>query len=183
MAARRLFAGVKVEPTEALRALTAELPRVLRSERIRWVRLENLHLTVEFFGFVEEERIPELEPALAQAAAGAPAFPLRLTGAGTFGNPRQPRVLWLGVEAAGLHTLHGRVAAALREAGWTPEARPFAPHLTLGRLARLQDPRRFRDVLARLQARAADEQAVRELILFESAAGRYVPLRRWPLAG
>ena len=40
MKARRLFAGVRVEATKALRELTADLRRELRAERIRWDRLE-----------------------------------------------------------------------------------------------------------------------------------------------
>jgi RNA 2',3'-cyclic 3'-phosphodiesterase len=181
MKARRLFAGVRVEATEELRARMSGLQQELRGERIRWTRLENLHLTVEFFGETEEARVPELEQALAQAAAGAKAFKLKLTGLGTFGGVRHPRVLWLGVESEGLKELHGRVEAALHEAGREPEAREFAPHLTLGRIDRLKDAERFAEVVEGQRAWTVEEQAVRELILFESVGGRYVPIGRWPL--
>lgn len=180
MGTKRLFAGVAVAVTEELRRALADLQRELQAERIRWTRPEKMHLTVEFFGFVELARIPKLAGALAQAAA-TPPFPLRLGGPGTFGNPRHPRVLWLGVESAGLVELHAATAAALRAAGWTPEARPFAPHLTLGRLERLRDPQGFREAVARWRANGVQEQTVRELILYESVAGRYEPLARWPL--
>ena len=183
MKTRRLFAGVAVAATEELRRTLAELQRGLRLEKIRWTRLEKLHLTVEFFGFVEPERIPELEGALAQAAAGAPPFTLKLGGLGMFGNLRHPLVLWLGVEADGLVALHAATAAALRAAGWTPEARPFAPHLTLGRLDRLQEAEKFQARLEAARAWPAQVQDVRELILYESIEGRYVPLARWPLSG
>ena len=183
MKARRLFAGVAVAAAEELRRTLAELQRGLRLEKIRWTRLEKLHLTVEFFGFVEPERIPELEGALARAAAGARPFTLKLGGAGMFGNLRHPRVLWLGVEAEGLVALHAATAAALRAAGWTPEARPFTPHLTLGRLDRLQDPEKFQACLAAASGQSLPVQDVRELILYESVDGQYVPLARWPLAG
>ena len=167
MNSRRLFAGVKVAATAALRQRMAELQRELRGERIRWTRLENLHLTVEFFGATDEARIPELAGALAQAAEAAPAFTMKLEGLGTFGGARQPRVLWLGVASAGLQALHGRVAAALREIGWKPESREFAPHLTLGRIARLKDPPRFEETVQ--SGWGGGVQDVRELILFESA--------------
>jgi RNA 2',3'-cyclic 3'-phosphodiesterase len=179
--ARRLFAGVAVAATAPLRELVAGLRRELAGERIRWTRLENLHLTVEFFGAVAEARIPELTRALAAAAGAAAPFTLELAGLGTFGRPRQPRVLWLGVESAGLRELHGAVGAALRAAGWPPEARAFAPHLTLGRLERRKDPRRFGEIVARAGGAPAGEQAVAELILFESVNGRYVPLGKWEL--
>ena len=181
METKRLFAGVAVAAGDGLRRARTELQARLRGEAIRWTRLENLHLTVEFFGATEPARIPELEAALAAAAARAAPFALRWSDWGTFGPPRQPRVLWLGGLAPGLAELHEAVAAALRAAGWTPEARPFAPHLTLGRIGRLKNARVFRETLAETPAGILPAQAVRELILYESAAGRYVPLARWPL--
>lgn len=181
MEARRLFAGVRVDATEALRELLAELRREWAGERVRWTRPENWHLTVEFFGETPEAEIPRLEAALAKAAGQAPPFGMEIGGLGTFGSPRHPRVVWLGIESAGLRALHAAVEAALREAGWQPEAREFAPHLTLGRIERPQEPRRFAETADRLRGWAAERQAAKELILFESAAGRYVPIGKWEL--
>lgn len=182
MKARRLFAGVAVEATEGLRRAWADLRRELQGKRIRWTRPENLHLTVEFFGATEEEAIPTLANALAVAAGASPAFALRLAGLGTFGGARHPRVLWIGVESPGLAALYARAAEALRAAGRSPDARAFAPHLTLGRIDRLDDPAAFAAALETHRGRFADEQTVRELILYESASGRYVPIGAWPLA-
>ena len=181
MESRRLFAGVEVPATAGLRRALAELQRELRGERIRWTRPENLHLTVEFFGETAAEKIPELEKALAAAAGQSATFTLRFAELGTFGGARHPRVLWMGVESEGLAALHDRVAAALRDAGWVPEARIFAPHLTLGRIARLNDPGKFAAAVAAPREGAAPDQTVGELILFESVSGRYVPIGRWPL--
>ena len=57
----------------------------------------------------------------------------------------------------------------------------FAPHLTLGRIGRLKNARAFGATLANLPVGDLPAQAVRELVLYESAAGRYVPLATWPL--
>lgn len=179
MAGQRLFAGVAVAATPLLRRALADLRARFRGEPIRWTRLENLHLTIEFFGATEPARIPDLERAL--AAVRGPSFDLAWGGWGTFGPARQPRVLWLGTVAPGLAALHAATAAELRAAGWTPEARPFAPHLTLGRIGRLKNARAFRETLAAMPAGFLPPQTVRELVLYESAAGRYVPLARWPL--
>lgn len=187
MSTRRLFAGVAVEATEALREVVAELRRELEGERIRWAPEANLHLTVEFFGATADERIPELEGALAQAARRTPPFAMKIGGLGVFGNLRHPRVLWLGIESTGLRGLHDRVEESLREAGWEPEPRPFSPHLTLGRVEGLKDARRFGEVFARHREWTGPEQSTGELILYESRPGErgtdYVPLGRHPMAG
>lgn len=187
MGTRRLFAGMAVAASAALRQVLAEWRAALREERIRWVRPENLHVTVEFFGETDDGRIPELERALAQAARRTPPFALKIGGLGTYGNLRHPRVLWAGIESAGLQGLHDRVEASLRETGWTPEPRAFAPHLTLGRMGGLKNARRFGDTFQIYQEWAGPETDVRELILFDSRRGErgadYVPLGRYPLVG
>lgn len=181
MKMRRLFAGVAVEATEALRAALDGLRQELNGERIRWVRMENLHLTIEFFGETAADKIPDLAGALARAAEGAKACAINLSGLGTFGGARHPRVLWLGVVSEGLAELHARVEASLREVGWSPEVRDFVPHLTLGRIERLTDAERLAEVLGRMGGIAGVEQFVRELILYESVSGQYVPLGKWRL--
>ena len=188
MKARRLLAGVRVEATKALRELTADLRRELRAERIRWDRLEQPHVTVWFFGETAAERIPELARALRGAAAEVPAFTMAIGGPGVFGSARHPRVVWLGAEAGtGLRRLFDALAARLRETGREPEAREFAPHLTLGRISELRDARRLAEALERRRGIVVQEQRVREWILFESLLGpggaQHVPLATFPLRG
>ncbi|HAL92609.1 MAG TPA: RNA 2',3'-cyclic phosphodiesterase [Verrucomicrobia bacterium] len=187
MKPRRLFAGVEVAATEELRALVADLRRELDGERIRWVRLENMHLTVEFFGETPEERIPDLEQALAKAAAGAQAFTMKIGGLGLFGGARHPKVIWLGVEPGGLGRLHECVNAGLRERGREPEVREFTPHVTLGRMGWLKNVSRFNGVVETHRNWTAPGQPVTELILFESISGKeglnYVARARYPLRG
>ncbi len=181
METRRLFAGVAVRATESLRALRGGWRKGLENERIRWTPPENWHVTIEFFGAVEAARIPELESALAAAAVRTEAFAMTLAGWGVFGGMRHPRVLWMGVEGEGLMALQAAVAASLREAGWLPERRPFAPHVTLARIGRLRNATGFRRTMARSRFGGAETQDVRKLILFESAAGRYLPMAAWKL--
>ncbi len=183
---RRLFAGVAVEATDELRRRATEWRQVLGG-RVRWVRMENLHLTVEFFGETEEEWIPRLEQALACAArAVSGPMDLALGKAGVYGSPRHPRVLWLGVESAGLSELHARVQEALREAGWQPEERPYSPHLTLGRF-KAGSVAFSPDRWPSFPDAPVPGLPVRELILFESVRGpagvSYERRNRWRLGG
>ena len=178
---RRLFAGVELAASADLRDVVSAVQREMRGERIHWTRLDKLHLTVVFFGATAPERIPEIAAALALAAAEHPPFTLHLGGLGVFGGGRHPRVLWMGVASAGLTSLHACVTARLQAAGWTPEARPFAPHLTLGRVRPVQDAREFRARTARVGTGKALVQEIRNLILYESNAGNYLPLMRWTL--
>src|SRR5207244_3693023 len=55
---------------------------------------------------------------------------------GFFPGPRVPRVVWLGLEGdlERLTAVRDALETAIGPLGWPTEARPFAPHLTLGRL-------------------------------------------------
>jgi 2'-5' RNA ligase len=139
----RLFIAADLD--EAARAAVAGALTRLRewSERDRrgstrgvsWVRAGNLHLTLHFLGDVDAAGLPALERALAPALDVEPAR-VGLGGWGVFPPRGQPRVIWAGVTsgAEALARAHRELGERLRAAGMTPEARPFSPHLTVGRV-------------------------------------------------
>jgi 2'-5' RNA ligase len=105
----------------------------LRCE-VRWVRVEGVHVTLKFLGWVEPARLERIRMTLAAAAAGQPALRVRARGLGAFPNLRRPRVLWVGLEGAGLSRLAACVEEAMSRLDFEPEKRGFTPHITLGRV-------------------------------------------------
>jgi 2'-5' RNA ligase len=145
----RLFAALEL-PLD-LQARLAEVQAAFQAQLpprvVRWVRPDGIHLTLKFYGHVHAERAPELRLGLERAAqlAGAAALttPLTLRGLGVFPNPARPQVVWVGLEGdlGPLHRLQQVLEAEAEAQGFPPEARPFAPHLTLGRVrSRLSIP-------------------------------------------
>lgn len=138
----RTFLAVEL-PQAARAAVSAELERLSRAlPGVRWVSPESVHITLAFLGELDDERLRAAHEAAELAATIARPFTVALGGLGTFGSPRAPRVIWLGVrgDEAALRWLQQRLADALAERGFPREARPFAPHLTLARLkSRLPD--------------------------------------------
>lgn len=117
---------------------------------VKWVRPENIHLSLKFLGDVEETREPELAAALKRAAGtrGEPRPPcpltLQITGFGVFPDYHRPHVLWAGVTPEpGLELLQHGVEQTFAPLGFPTEARAFRPHVTLGRAARDARPRDF----------------------------------------
>lgn len=99
----------------------------------RWTPSDQYHLTLRFLGDVEEARIDALDAAL----GGVRAEGLKLAGAGldVFPSRRRPRVLVFRLAPQpALLRLQGAVEAAVAACGVRPDAKPFAPHLTLARL-------------------------------------------------
>ena len=137
------------------------------------------HLEVEAF------LVAHLEPAreaVRAAGTGAAGFDLVLGTAGAFPEGGRPRTLWVDVieGAAHLAGLAGRLDAALVDAGWPPETRPFKAHLTL---ARSDGVPAGRAIAQSLMDEAADLRIparIDRIGLFESLTGggpaRYEPL-------
>lgn len=123
----RLFLGLPIPPelAQALNRLTQaiELPKG------RPGAPENLHLTLVFLGEVAEPKLPPIERELSKLNIAA--FQLKLTSLNTF--PRAG-VLFAEVEPTRpLLQLQAKAAAAMVRCGFTPEAHPYHPHITLAR--------------------------------------------------
>ncbi len=129
----RLFAAIALPGDIA--ALLVAHQTGLRD--VRWRTAETLHITLRFFGDVDERRAEDIAAAL-ECAAGE-AFDLSLTGVGAFGEGERVRAVWAGLqEKPALRQLAARCETAVRQAGCTPETRKFAPHITLAYLRRAE---------------------------------------------
>ncbi len=142
---------------------------------VRWARPETLHVTVHFFGEIDGERVAAALGSVLPVAARTEAFDMALDNLGSFPPVGTPRVLWLGQsgENVALTALAGRCRAALRDAGFAADERPYRPHCTLGR------PRRHWSADGRAawrSARAEPPEVMRwtatRLVLYDSRSAR-----------
>ena len=132
----RLFAAV-VPPPAVLDTLDVFVePRRTADPDLRWVRRDNWHLTLAFFGDVADDRIDPLRDALA-GVRGTP-FRLILDGAGAFPNPAAGRVLFQATTdgTTELTALSKRVRTAADRVGVASDNAKHQPHLTLARRRR-----------------------------------------------
>lgn len=171
----RLFAAVDLG--DAVRARMASAIAHARSSapEARWISADggaeaSVHLTLWFFGEVDEARVAELESALAPVAAGARPFRLAVRGSGTFGSPRHPRVLWLGLEGEvePLATMQAEVAKAVERIGFPADPRPFSPHVTLARTKAPRGEPNLARAAELLRATDCGEAEISELTLYRS---------------
>ncbi len=111
---------------------------------VKWVRSENLHITLKFLGEVVPETLEEVYQVVEESVRGTKAFSFSLSGAGIFPNPRRPRVFWIGIKEEGeLARLSRRLDEGLEALGFPREKRGFSPHLTIGRARTSQEMERL----------------------------------------
>jgi 2'-5' RNA ligase len=129
---------IALELDEALqRHLDGVIRQVARQlPALRWVDPAGIHLTLAFLGELSDEQVAEAMNATEVAARNVPPFEYHLTTPGIFGSPRQPRVVWIGIDepSGKLRQLHHALNAELEQRGFAVDTRPFSPHLTLSRV-------------------------------------------------
>jgi RNA 2',3'-cyclic 3'-phosphodiesterase len=134
----RTFVAIEVS-SEISKAANELVERLARArETVRWVRPENMHLTLKFLGEVEDVRSIEVCRAVQAAVEPFATFPFRCGGVGAFPSSSRPRTVWIGLDQ-GEHqmiALQEAVDEALYEIGFPRDSRRFHPHLTLGRVKR-----------------------------------------------
>ena len=173
----RLFFAVPV-PASARDRVAELIDRVQHevgdgTARIRWVRVEGLHLTLRFLGPTPETLLPALQEGADAVASTATPFEVQLSGGGAFPSLARPRSLWIGVRegADRLTELADALTDAAGACGLVLDTRPFAAHLTIGRT----DGLRLGPVAARALEHAADGLdagfSVDRFMLFRSFLG------------
>jgi 2'-5' RNA ligase len=185
----RLFVALEI-PAAVRDNLTAqvrelrELSAKVADMRPRWVRPENLHVTLKFIGEVSPAKLEGIRGALSAICSDAPVE-IKFRGLGFFPNEQHPRVLWAGLDAsANLPSLAGDIDSALEAQGIARERRAFTPHLTLARIEPPGLHEKLREVIRKNDAREFGSFQAREFHLIEStlkpSGAEYTTLASYP---
>ncbi len=152
MSLLRAFIAIDI-PTEIKQAISNQTAS-LRKESghaARWVAIENIHLTLKFFGEISSDNQELLAQSLRADCARTAPFTVSAEKLGCFPNSRRPRVIWIGLSIPPeLNRLQRQIEASAARLGYAPDDKPFSPHLTIAR--------------AREQATPAEIQVLRGLL-------------------
>jgi RNA 2',3'-cyclic 3'-phosphodiesterase len=144
----RLFAAL-IPPGDVL----DEIERAFAPYRdgrpgLRWTRRDNRHVTLAFYGEVDDLTAERLLPRLERAAGRHPSRELAFAGAGAFPRASAAHTLWTGIPTDLRRLSDSCVAAARREGIDMSHAQRFHPHLTVARCRAPLDLRPIVDALA-----------------------------------
>ena len=175
-----------VEIKKQIGTISSELKKM--SLPVRWVSIDNIHLTIVFLGSVDEDIMGDVEEKVDVVVKRFSAFKAKLNKVGAFPHWKRPRVIWIGLngDVGRLSDLRNELQEELKVLAFVPEKRPFRPHLTLGRfkgpMNRDEDIKwicdRYRDI-------NSDLYQLNELILYKSELKPdgpvYTKMATWPL--
>ena len=180
-----------IEIPKAVQKKIEEVQKDLKSSRadVRWVNPEKIHLTLKFFGNIDESRIDPIVKSIERPTQTISPFSLKVRGVGAFPHLKNPRVIWMGLVDGKevLVSFQKQLEKELEKIGFEPEERAFHPHLTLGRMKSSKG----REELAGRMERHKEEEfgnfQVERVVLFKSdlkpTGPIYTPLREINLGG
>jgi len=136
---------IAIELPDEVKSGIAQLQAQLKTGKqppVKWVNPYSIHLTLKFLGSIAVDKISEITGAMEVAVKRMSPFHLEVKGLGVFPNLRRVQVVWVGVsgEVDQLSRLQQGIESNLVPLGFTPESRPFTPHLTLARLREQASP-------------------------------------------
>ena len=139
-------------------------------DKIKWIALRNIHLTLKFLGQVPEADLSTVKTLIAEAAKKGSVIQAVIKGVGAFPSARAPRVVWAGITAGGeeIKQLSAFLEEGLAKLGFPEEKRSFKPHLTLGRVKYIKDPAAFIEKMGGFKEKIIGKIRINSISLFKS---------------
>ena len=157
---------------------------------VRWITVDNIHLTVVFIGNIKAGDIPAIGTKIKKICLDYGPFGVSLKALGCFPNKRNPKVVWLGLdgEMESLSPFRDDLQKELNPFGVKQEKRRFKPHLTIGRMRKSYGRDSTLDeLILKYRDLTSPVCSLNELILFKSdlkpGGAEYTKVESWPLLG
>lgn len=158
---------------------------------VRWMGLEQMHLTLRFLGDVTAETLEQVQGCAREITASGVPCKLELKGVGVFSSLRRPRIVWVGLsgELEPLISLQSALEKSFKGLPIHQEKseRPFHPHLTIGRI---RDPHKvsgLESLFMNNRERSFGVLTIKSVTLFKSTltstGAKYNLIASFPLGG
>ena len=123
---------------------------------IRWVKHNNLQLTVQFLGSASAEKLTKIRKEVENVVCTTNPFVLTISDTGCFPNRSKPSVLYLGVggNTKALKALVVEINDKMSQIGFKKDSELFIPHITV---AKINYPQKFNPDLSMFLNSTYDE--------------------------
>ena len=137
----RLFYALVPSEAEKQNILRWQENLETASESGRFPPTENLHMTLQFLGEIQTERVKTLKEILTATAGNYRPFSITLDSYAWFQGKGQERLWYLTGSSPEATKISRELGEALAGNGFSVEDRVFIPHITLARRCKLKNRR------------------------------------------
>jgi 2'-5' RNA ligase len=166
----RTFIAIKLTPEiiSNIKRIQEELKRT--SAQVKWVKPENIHLTLKFLGHITIEELEKVKIATRETLKSFRPFEISVSGLGAFPRIKDPRVIWVGIDKGEeeLKKIASHLEGRLALIGFAKEKREFSPHLTLGRVKSQKGREGLVRVLTRIKVSYLGSMKVNKVAVVKS---------------
>lgn len=138
MSVEKLRTFIAIELSKEVKDLLGKLQDTLKKSNadVKWVKKENIHLTLKFLGAIEKEKIDEIIKIIDSISHNISVFQLDISSIGAFPKKEIPRVIWVGLSQGDeeIKYIAKELENTIYKLGIPKESRPFSSHITLGRV-------------------------------------------------
>ena len=175
-------AFIAIELSDEIRKILSQIQSHLKysAADVKWIEKNNIHLTLKFLGDITEKKCENIKSVLDKIAKNTKSFELSLkvskevpgTFIGAFPNINYPRVIWVGLDKGVKESteIMVRIDEELSKIGFEKESRPFAAHLTIGRVRSPKNKEALKEKMLSYdpQPIVHSSQSASSIILFQS---------------
>lgn len=175
---KRLFIGLPVSSIKAVQKVeTWKNNSRMRLNKMNWVKPENWHITLSFLGDTPTEKVELLQDMIEQSFDEVKAFHAKLEGVGVFPNPRDPNVLWMGLNSLqNIIPVHRQLGDLMKRNDFSFDQKPLKPHLTIARMKYLADKAIIDTLVNDYGQTVFDIVTINKVVLFESLLTPQAPI-------
>lgn len=173
---KRLFIAIDISDNLEVNNIIKGLKNKLNQDKIGWVKPENMHITVKFIGSTPSEKTKKIVEITKKTCEHIKPFELKFSKIGIFGSSYKPRVIWIGFEEnIVLSNLAENIKKELDKIGYPYDRQNFVPHLTLGRISKIESKKYFQSVLDGYKDIELKPILINNIYLFESVLQKTGP--------
>ncbi|MBP7055878.1 MAG: RNA 2',3'-cyclic phosphodiesterase [Candidatus Omnitrophica bacterium] len=171
---------IAIELSDEIRKTLSQAQSHLRysGADVKWVSEENTHLTLKFLGELSEDKVEKVTSILDNIAKNFKTFEISLKDIGAFPKIEFPKVIWVGLDKGAKESaeLASRIDISLSEMGFAGETRPFAAHLTIGRVRSPKNKAVLKDKILSYHLQPTTYNIISSVILFKSVLTPHGPV-------
>ncbi len=183
---KRTFIAIKIKADNNFKNIYRTIKSDFYGDRIKWVDIDNIHITLKFTGETQIEKIENINEILEEIINNYSPFKIRIKNFGVFASLKNPFVFWFGLEKTDkLREIRSKIDLGLSEIGFRTEKRDFNPHLTIARPKFIKNTDKILSLSESLRGQIIQEIKVDEIIFYESILKKngavYNPIKNYKL--
>ncbi|MBU1781975.1 RNA 2',3'-cyclic phosphodiesterase [bacterium] len=141
----RTFIAINIE--DKIKEEISKIIKALKNDQdeIKWIEKESFHLTLKFLGNVRIFQVEEIYEKLQIIAGSILPFKISFSNLDIILNKKTPKIILVGIKEGSkeLMELTEEIEISLADLGFLKEERRYTPHLTLGRIKRINERENF----------------------------------------